>query len=117
MLPGQRTTGRYQLIDGPWEHINGSSVDVDPLELEWFDTWLKRERTGMASTPTPLHYYDLGSGKFDETSTYPFTGRDARRRCTSAPAERSRAPRRPPALPPPAGRSPARHPAPACRER
>jgi uncharacterized protein len=74
MLPGQRTTGRYQLIDGPWEHLNGSSVDVDPLELEWFDTWLKHEKTGMAYTPTPLHYYDLGSGLFDETSTYPFTG-------------------------------------------
>ena len=74
MLPGQSTTGRYQLIVGPWEHLNGSSVDVDPLELEWFDTWLKHERTGMGRTPTPLHYYDLGSGQFDETSTYPFTG-------------------------------------------
>ena len=74
MLPRQRTTGRYQLIVGPWEHLNGSSVDVDPLELEWFDTWLKHERTGMARTPTPLHYYDLGSGQFDETTTYPFTG-------------------------------------------
>jgi putative CocE/NonD family hydrolase len=74
MQPGQRTTGRYQLIVGPWEHLNGSSVDVDPLELEWFDTWLKHEQTGMARTPTPLHYYDLGSGQFDETSTYPFTG-------------------------------------------
>ena len=69
MQPGQRTTGRYQLIVGPWEHLNGSTVDVDPLELEWFDTWLKGEHTGMASTPTPLHYYDLGSGQFDETST------------------------------------------------
>ncbi len=74
MTLGQRTTGRYQLIVGPWEHLNGSSVDVDPLELEWFDTWLKGEKTGMARTPTPLHYYDLGSGQFDETSTYPFTG-------------------------------------------
>jgi len=72
MLSSQRTTGRYQLVVGPWEHLNGSSVDVDPLELEWFDTWLKHERTGMARTPTPLHYYDLGSGQFDETSTYPF---------------------------------------------
>ena len=34
MVAGQPTTGRYQLIDGPWEHVNGSSVDVDPLELE-----------------------------------------------------------------------------------
>jgi putative CocE/NonD family hydrolase len=74
MLSGQQTTGRYQLIDGPWEHINGSSVDVDPLELEWFDTWLKHERTGMARTPTPLHYYDLGTGRFDETTAYPFAG-------------------------------------------
>jgi hypothetical protein len=74
MAPGQRTTGRYQLIDGPWEHLNGSSVNVDPLELEWFDTWLKHETTGMAATPTPLHYYDLGRGRFVETSTYPFTG-------------------------------------------
>jgi predicted acyl esterase len=73
MVPRQRTTGRYQLIDGPWEHINGSSVQVDPLELEWFDTWLKHERTGMARTPTPLHYYDLGTGQFVETTTYPFT--------------------------------------------
>ncbi len=74
MGSGQRTTGRYQLIVGPWEHLNGSSVNVDPLELEWFDTWLKGEKTGMAQTPTPLHYYDLGSGAFSETSTYPFTG-------------------------------------------
>ena len=73
MRSGQRTTGRYQLIVGPWEHLNGSSVDVDPLELEWFDTWLKHEHTGMAGTRTPLHYYDLGTGQFDETTTYPFT--------------------------------------------
>jgi uncharacterized protein len=74
MQPGQLATGRYQLIVGPWEHLNGSSVSVDPLELEWFDTWLKHERTGMAHTPTPLHYYDLGSGQFDETASYPFSG-------------------------------------------
>jgi len=74
MAPGQRTTGRYQLIVGPWEHLNGSSVNVDPLELEWFDTWLKGEKTGMARTPTPLHYYDLGSGQFAETAAYPFKG-------------------------------------------
>ena len=74
MAAGQRATGRYQLLDGPWEHVNGSSVDVDPLELEWFDTWLKHEPTGMGDTPTPLHYYDLGTGAFDETTTYPFAG-------------------------------------------
>jgi putative CocE/NonD family hydrolase len=74
MRAHQKVTGRYQLIDGPWEHLNGSSVGVDRLELEWFDTWLKHEHTGMAHTKTPLHYYDLGTGKFRETTTYPFTG-------------------------------------------
>ncbi len=73
MQPEQRTTGRYQLIVGPWEHLNASTVDVNSLELEWFDTWLKHKHTGMGSTPTPLHYYDLGTGTFDETTTYPFT--------------------------------------------
>ncbi len=73
MKAGQKTTGRYQLVVGPWEHLNGSSVDVDPLELEWFDTWLKHEHTGMAGTRTPLHYYDLGTGNFDETADYPFS--------------------------------------------
>lgn len=74
MKPRQHVTGRYQLIDGPWEHLNGSSVGVDQLELEWFDTWLKHEHTGMAQTKTPLHYYDLGTGRFHETTSYPFTG-------------------------------------------
>ena len=74
MVPGQKTTGRYQLIDGPWEHLNGSSVDVDVLELAWFDQWLKGEQTGIGSTSTPLHYYDLGTGAWNETTTYPFTG-------------------------------------------
>jgi hypothetical protein len=34
MQSGQRTTGRYQLIVGPWEHLNGSGVNVDPAHLE-----------------------------------------------------------------------------------
>jgi putative CocE/NonD family hydrolase len=74
MRAHQKVTGRYQLIDGPWEHLNGSSVDVDELELEWFDTWLKHRHTGMAHTKTPLHYYDLGNGKFRNTTTFPLAG-------------------------------------------
>jgi len=74
MAPGQPVTGRYQLVDGPWEHLNGSSVDVDVLELAWFDQWLKGEDTGIGSTPTPLHSYDLGASRWDETTAYPFVG-------------------------------------------
>ncbi|MFL6240246.1 MAG: CocE/NonD family hydrolase [Actinomycetes bacterium] len=79
MLANQRVTGRYQLIDGPWEHLNGSSVDVDVLELAWFDQWLKGVNTGIGSTRTPLHYYDIGSGQWAQTTTYPFIGAHAQR--------------------------------------
>jgi putative CocE/NonD family hydrolase len=75
MLPGQRVTGRYQLLDGPFTHLNGAiGTRVDPLELEWFDTWLKGAHTGMAHTPTPLHYYDLGTRNYAATTTYPLAG-------------------------------------------
>ena len=76
MRPGQQVTGRYQLLDGPYTHLQGGGVgsNFEQLELEWFDTWLKGAPTGMADTPTPLHYYDLGTGRYTETTTYPFTG-------------------------------------------
>ena len=45
---------------------------LNPLMLEWFDTWLKGAHTGMGKTPTPLHYYDLGTGKYTEHAQYPF---------------------------------------------
>jgi putative CocE/NonD family hydrolase len=44
---------------------------MDDLELKWFDTWLRGAHTGMAHTPTPLHYYDLGTGHYTEHTTYP----------------------------------------------
>jgi putative CocE/NonD family hydrolase len=77
MVAGQRTTGRYQLLDGPYTHLNAAisgSAALDQLMLEWFDTWLRGADTGMAQTPTPLHYYDLGTGQYANTTTYPLTG-------------------------------------------
>jgi hypothetical protein len=72
MSPAQPVTGRYQLVDGPFTHLGGAAADLDPLMLEWFDTWLKGKHTGMAHTPTPLHYYDLGAGQYTEHARYPF---------------------------------------------
>ena len=96
---GQRTTGRYQLIVGPWEHLNGSSVDVDPLELEWFDTWLKGEKTGMARTPTPAALLRPGQRHVQRDLDLSVHGRDAhapvlRRRAGRSPRRRRRAPAR-----------------------
>jgi putative CocE/NonD family hydrolase len=75
MLPGQPVTGRYQLLDGPFTHLSAAVGNtLDPLELEWFDTWLRGADTGMAQTPTPLHYFDLGTGSYAETTAYPIAG-------------------------------------------
>ena len=55
----QPTTGRYQIVVGPWGH--GQGLD-ESIELEWFDTWLKGEHTDMADTRTPMHIYANGEG-------------------------------------------------------
>jgi putative CocE/NonD family hydrolase len=73
MLPNQATTGRYQLLDGPFTHLSGATAALEPLMLEWFDTWLRGENTGMDRTPTPLHYFDLGTGSYTEQAHYPFS--------------------------------------------
>jgi putative CocE/NonD family hydrolase len=75
MLAGQRVTGRYQLLDGPFTHLQAAvGSSMDELQLEWFDTWLKGADTGMAQTSTPLHYYDLGTGHYAQSRTYPIAG-------------------------------------------
>jgi putative CocE/NonD family hydrolase len=75
MTPGQPVTGRYQLLDGPYTHLAAAlPATLDELQLEWFDTWLRGEDTGMARTPTPLHYYDLGTQHYAEGTSYPIAG-------------------------------------------
>jgi uncharacterized protein len=72
MARGQRATGRYQVIIGPWAHAAG----IDPaIALRWFDTWLRGEPTGMAATTTPMHLHQLGSADWINTDRYPMTGR------------------------------------------
>ncbi|WP_228561417.1 CocE/NonD family hydrolase [Catenulispora pinisilvae] len=69
---GEPVTGRYQAIVGPWTH--GENVDGTTLEnirLEWFDTWLKGERTGMADTSTPLHLFENTAKQWVDTAAWP----------------------------------------------
>ena len=72
MSADEPTTGRYQLLNGPFGHLEASALDVRTLQLEWFDTFLKGQDTGMDKTPTPLHYYDLGERRYTEHARYPF---------------------------------------------
>jgi hypothetical protein len=77
MDPGQRPTGRYQLMMGPYTHLGGSTAPaLNELQLRWFDQWLRGRVTGMDRADHPLHVYDLGTGHYDSTTTYPY--RDAR---------------------------------------
>jgi putative CocE/NonD family hydrolase len=75
MLPGQRVSGRYQLLQGPWYHLDaGTDFDIYGLELAWFDRWLKDEPTGIDRTSTPLHLYQLGANRWVDTIDYPVSG-------------------------------------------
>jgi predicted acyl esterase len=72
MSPKQEPTGRYQVIIGPWNH--GQGID-DALQLEWFDTWLKNQDTGMADTKTPMHVFETGSNRWVNGFALPVTNR------------------------------------------
>ena len=75
LRPGQSVTGRYQLIVGNWTH--GGGLD-NGIMLEWYDTWLKGERTGIPTdTSTPVHLQELGTSapRWVNVPSYPLTDR------------------------------------------
>jgi uncharacterized protein len=77
MSPTQPVTPRYQLLQGPWYHVTAGNgldyhgLDMNGLELAWFDHWLKGVDTGITDTKTPLHLEDLATGNYAEASRYP----------------------------------------------
>jgi predicted acyl esterase len=64
----QPATGRYQMIVGNGSH--GQGLDKG-IELEWYDTWLKGQRTNIKDTSTPLHLFEQGSNVWVNASTLP----------------------------------------------
>lgn len=69
----QRPSGRYQLLMGPWHHLNvGEGLSLKPIQLRWFDRWLKGRRTGIERTRTPLHLHEEGTGRWVDVARYPF---------------------------------------------
>lgn len=77
MSPAQPVTPRYQLLMGPWYHSTAGNgldyhgLDLNGLQLAWFDHWLKRIDTGITDTTTPLHLEDLATGAYHQYSRYP----------------------------------------------
>jgi uncharacterized protein len=74
MSPSSPSSGRYQLLMGPWYHLTASSQDFDPTMLAWFDRWLKDEPTGIDQTTTPAHLYLLGADKYVNVTRWPPPG-------------------------------------------
>lgn len=71
LTPDTAVTGRYQLLLGDWAH--GGGLD-EGVQLQWYETWLKGEDTGLAvDTTTPLHVQERGSGRWSNLAAYPFT--------------------------------------------
>jgi len=63
---------RYQLLMGPWYHLTtGTGVNLEALELAWFDRWLKGEQTGIDRTRTPAHLYLLGADRYVNQTQWP----------------------------------------------
>jgi putative CocE/NonD family hydrolase len=74
MKPGQDVTGRYQLVDGPWYHLTaGDGFDMFPVQLAWYDHFLKGKNTGITNTDHPLHLYELRSNHWHDARRYPLS--------------------------------------------
>lgn len=66
MVPGQPVSSKYQLTFGPWDHGNeGAGLDLNALQLQWFDQWLKGEDTGILDTSAPLHVIQPDGTRYD----------------------------------------------------
>lgn len=76
--------GRQRLVIGPWAHGgNGSkcgdfffgddaAVDLDAMELEWFDRWL-RDGGGEQA---PLRLFIMGANRWRDEGEWPLAGTD-----------------------------------------
>jgi predicted acyl esterase len=65
---GRGASGRYQIMVGDWVHGQGRD---DTLMLEWLDTFVKSQPTGMDQTATPEHLFEVGTQRWINTAAYP----------------------------------------------
>lgn len=68
-----RPSGKYQAIVGDWIHSEHTGDTLLPVLLEWFDIWLKGQKTGMADTRMPMHLFVRGANRWIDSATFPIT--------------------------------------------
>ena len=79
MDPNQPASGNYQLIWGTQYDTGGTTAyNYAPYELEWLDTFLKGQNTGVEDTSTPLHLYEWQAKQWVDAASYPLTRSDTR---------------------------------------
>ena len=77
-----------KLIVGPWPHALSTSprtgdvdfgapsmVDLDALELRWFEYWLRGKNNGIATEP-PLRLFIMGSNRWRDENEWPLARTD-----------------------------------------
>ncbi|MBM3458375.1 MAG: CocE/NonD family hydrolase, partial [Armatimonadetes bacterium] len=82
---------RSRLIVGPWAHALSvsprtgdvdfgphSQVDLDAMELRWFDYWLKGEENGILDEP-PLRLFIMGVNEWRDEREWPLARTDWQR--------------------------------------
>ena len=85
---GTAEARRSKLIVGPWPHRLSdcsrtgdidfgahSMIDLDQLEMRWFDYWLKGIDDGIAADP-PIRLFIMGTGQWRDEDEWPLARTD-----------------------------------------
>jgi hypothetical protein len=78
-----KARNQTRVIIGPWNHCNlgrrkqgdfdfgqDADVNVQQMQISWFDYWLKEIENGVAREPA-VRYFVMGSGKWKSAETWP----------------------------------------------
>lgn len=71
MEPGQPPSDRVRLLMGPWYHVSDfSGLNLNTLQLRWFDYWLK-DVSAAAFSGAPFVFQAIGSAQWFHAREYP----------------------------------------------
>ncbi|WP_250149548.1 CocE/NonD family hydrolase [Mycolicibacter acidiphilus] len=95
MPAGEPLSDRIRLLMGPWYHVSDfGGLNMQQVQLRWFDRWLKDASTAAMSGP-PFTFQAIGSDRWFHTGRYPLAAAAPTRlylgesgRLTSEPAAR-----------------------------
>ncbi|HOF61910.1 MAG TPA: CocE/NonD family hydrolase [Candidatus Latescibacteria bacterium] len=79
----EKARNQTKVIIGPWNHVSpgrrtqgdfdfgpDAEVNVQQMQIRWFDYWLKGIDNGVPREP-PVRYFVMGSGRWKSAETWP----------------------------------------------